>query len=192
MRKALTCWWLAGAVLGAGCESDPPVSYGLPTDLDRETPSNLVSRYLPWTVAARDSAALAGSIADAFSFRALSAEGDGLESTPAADKAAVLAYLGRALAGHADETGRTIDQANLVITERGIFRDTATDAARPEDETWYKADLRIDLVISFHDPAAEGGRSTDRYAASVYLWIGPDPADTDLWVIERAEEAVLP
>lgn len=190
MRNALTYLWLAGAALGAGCETDPPVSYGLPADLDRETPSNLVSRYLPWTVAARDSAALAGSIADAFSFRTLSAEHDGLESTPAADKAAVLAYLGRALAGHADEAGRTIDQASLVVTERGIFRDTAGDAARPEDETWYKADLRVDLVISFRDLG--GGRSTDRYAASVYFWIGPDPADADLWVIERAEEAVLP
>lgn len=167
---------LAICALGGCASDDDPAGTGPPADTDRETPSNLVARWLPHVVAARDSAGLEAAVDDGFVY--LSGTGGTKEE--------LLDYIGRALAGHPDDGGRKLTEGDLVLFEKGTFLDPAAYEGKPEGETWYKSSVSVDLLLVFDGPE---GRSTDRFDEEMFLVVRPDPDAPHLWVVVRAEIA---
>ncbi|MFH1278151.1 MAG: hypothetical protein ABIK65_07210 [Candidatus Eisenbacteria bacterium] len=181
MKTRNTLFWLLLLTMSGGaCSSaNDPAGSGLPSDTDRETPSNLVARWLPYAVASRDSAGLEESLDEAFAYPGAGGE------DPAA-KEDVLRYLGRALTGHPDERGRTLAHGDLVVIEKGTFLDDTPYEGKPDGEKWYKSSVSVDLLLVFD---GTDGRTTDSFDEEMFLVVRPDPENDDLWVVIRAELA---
>ncbi len=151
-------------------------------DLNRETSTNLVTRYLPHVVSSEDSARTASCLGTEFRFDPEDGGGKAPDEDPYT-RAALLDSIGRIFHGREDHEGKRVKTVSLLIDERGTFLDRTEYEGKPAGENWYKSIVFFNLLLIYEGPEGETNRLVQNDVAFVSR---PDPDDPDLWVFHLA------
>lgn len=116
------------------------------SDPIQETPADFLDQFVE-AYSQGDSARYAGMLDSSFRFELLDSDIDPGDPNPWWDLATELEIAGRMFHGRPNDSGETVHRIALSLYPGPARIDTVTEG-RPPEETWYRVDTDIDLLVT--------------------------------------------